>query len=207
MIKISRVYSLLKQGKRSNLEDYIYPSSPQLGKIFSRIYIVCDGVGGETKGEIASKLVAETFGEMLSSMSNITREDIINVLEKATLRIKEYIDVNPEAINMSTTLTMAVINSNEILLAWCGDSKIIHFNAKEIKWKSLDHSLVQHLININEISIEEAKKHPQRNVITRCVNKDTQKEDLDFQVISKIENGDYLMLATDGIFEYSTQLF
>jgi protein phosphatase len=200
MIKISRIHSLLKQGKRNKIEDYIFPSDIT-HKTSNRIFIVCDGVGGEAKGEEASKLVAETFGEMLSSMNQVSQEDILAILEVAVVKIQDYITTNPEASNMSTTLTLASINNDGILLAWCGDSKIIHFNKKHIKWKSLDHSFIQHLININEISPEEALNHPQRNLITRCINKNTNPKDIDFHVIKDIAPGDYLMLATDGIFE------
>jgi protein phosphatase len=200
MFQISKVFSLLDAGKRSSIEDYIYPNLNDVNTK-TKVFVVCDGVGGEAKGEEASKIVAETFGKMLSHLTNITKEDILAALDASLLRFKLFIEDFPEAENMSTTLTLACINKREIIVAWCGDSKIVHFNDKGIKWKSLDHSFVQHLVNINQISLEEASTHPQRNLITRCINLQTTTNDFDFHVIDSIEPNDYLLLASDGIFE------
>jgi hypothetical protein len=102
---------------------------------------------------------------------------------------------------MSTTLTLAVIKENSILVAWCGDSKIYHIRKNKILWKSKDHSLVQHLVDIGEIDEDEAANHPKRNVIFRSISANTKEEDIDFYLLNDIQQDDYLLLATDGIFE------
>jgi PPM family protein phosphatase len=201
MIQVTKIYSLLEKGKRKNIEDSIFPMKGN-ADFNSKVFLVCDGVGGESKGEVASKIVAETIGKALIKQKQpIKKDDILSVIQKAIDEIKNYILDNADATRMSTTLTLAVIQKDGIWVAWCGDSKIYHFREGKVQWKSKDHSLVQHLIDIGEIDEEIAKNHPRKNVITRSISANAKLENIDFHFIKDIKQGDYLLLASDGIFE------
>jgi PPM family protein phosphatase len=201
MIQVTKIYSLLEKGKRKNIEDSIFPMKGN-ADFNSKVFLVCDGVGGESKGEVASKIVAETIGKALIKQKQpIKKDDILSVIQKAIDEIKNYILDNADATRMSTTLTLAVIQKDGIWVAWCGDSKIYHFREGKVQWKSKDHSLVQHLIEIGEIDEEIAKNHPRKNVITRSISANAKLENIDFHFIKDIKQGDYLLLASDGIFE------
>jgi PPM family protein phosphatase len=201
MIQVTKIYSLLEKGNRKNIEDSIFPMKGN-ADFNSKVFLVCDGVGGESKGEVASKIVAETIGKALIKQKQpIKKDDILSVIQKAIDEIKNYILDNADATRMSTTLTLAVIQKDGIWVAWCGDSKIYHFREGKVQWKSKDHSLVQHLIDIGEIDEEIAKNHPRKNVITRSISANAKLENIDFHFIKDIKQGDYLLLASDGIFE------
>lgn len=199
-MKIKNIYSLLEIGKRKNLEDYIFPHLNK-ATVKDRIFIVCDGVGGENKGEVASKITADTIGEYLNGLIEITEQHFEIAFNKVRQNFHTYIEQHPVAAKMTTTLTLAVIKDKSILVAWCGDSRVYHIRNNEIIWKSKDHSLIQHLIDINEISVEEAKSHPNRNIILRSISAETTFDKIDMYEINNIQNGDYILLATDGFFE------
>ena len=198
---VNKVYSLLEIGKRKTLEDYIYPNNNQVNSK-SKVFLVCDGVGGENKGEAASKIVSETLGNILSNLkTDISEDDIESAFKLVNTEFDNYIKLHPEVSKMSTTLTLAVINKANILLAWCGDSRIYYISNNQISWKSKDHSLVQNLIDTNEISKVEAKIHPLRNIITRSISAETTFDKIDFYELKSIDDNDYILLATDGFFE------
>lgn len=201
MIKLKNILFLIEKGKRANIEDYIFPSLNS-AKITDKIFIVCDGVGGENKGEIASKIAAETLGKFLNEVKEtITEKHLQLALNQVRQNFKKHIELHIEASKMSTTLTLAVVNNKNVLLAWCGDSKIYHIRGNKILWKSKDHSLVQHLLDIGEINEQEAIIHPQRNIIVRSISANTKESDVDYHLLNNIKENDYILLATDGIFE------
>lgn len=201
MIGVSAIYPLLAKGKRQKLEDYVYPLSNKFS-LDDRIFIVCDGVGGENKGEVASQIVAETVGNVLNKINGIlSKAHIQQAVLTATDNLKNFINLHPEAEKMSTTFTMAHIGECEVLLAWCGDSKIYHIRGSQIIWKSKDHSLVQHLLDNGEITADEVYTHPNRNIILRSISVRTEVDQISFQRLSEVEEGDYILLATDGLFE------
>ncbi len=201
MTAISAIYALMEKGKRQNVEDYIYP---RLGSALptDRIFIVCDGVGGNSKGEVASQIVAETLGNGLKQAHfPIKVSDIHHTILQAKANLQNFVNLHPDAEKMSTTLTLASFCNNSIQIAWCGDSRIYHIRNGEILWKSKDHSLVQHLVDIGEIRPEEMHTHPNRNVILRSISIRTSIEDISFYRLTDLQKGDYILLASDGIFE------
>lgn len=201
MIKLKSVLFLIEKGKRTNIEDYIFPNL-NLATLKDNIFIVCDGVGGENKGEVASKTTADTFGEFLKEVKGTkTEKHLLLALNQVRQNFKNYINLDADATKMSSTLTLAVINNDDIMLAWCGDSKIYHIRGNKILWKSKDHSLVQHLLDIGEINDHEALSHPKKNIIIRSISTNTKDSDIDFHTLSDIRENDFLLLATDGIFE------
>lgn len=201
MIEINKVFSLIEKGKRIQIEDSIYPPQGS-ATTSSKFFLVCDGVGGENKGEVASKIVANTIGDYLNKTTHkLNKTTILAGIEEAIQGIRKYAIEYPEAVKMSTTLTLASIQKDGIWLVWCGDSKIYHFRNGEVLWKSKDHSLVQHLVDLGEITEEMALTHPRKNVITRSISATTKVEQIDFYFQNDIQSGDYLLLASDGIFE------
>lgn len=202
MLSIKSVSYLNELGKRENLEDNIYPP-PGKASTKDRVFVVCDGVGGEAKGEIASGLICESIGFYFSNKS--LKEANKNRIEKAILyannKLAEYIVTDPSARKMSSTLTLVLINDNTVMAAWCGDSRIHHIRNGKILWKSADHSLVNELIKRDEITESEAKTHPQKNVILRSLNALNQNNTVEYEALTDIKPGDFILLCTDGILE------
>jgi len=189
-------------GGRANNEDAIFPSSPQKS---DAVFLVCDGVGGQAKGEIASKLICEHFPNYLKN--KIGSFKYKSTLEKGLRYVEEklrkYIEKNPDAQDMASTLTILYVleQENSAILGWVGDSRIYHIRDGKILYQTRDHSHVQDLVDMGEISIEEAKVHPKRNVITRAVSGKVYSRISSHRIQDVLEN-DFFLLCTDGILEH-----
>lgn len=197
---LKHIFYLNEQGRRKNIEDSLFPH-PEKASLNNRVFLVCDGVGGENKGEEASRIVCETVGSYLEKRDRITTSDLKEALEKTIFELNLFVSRYPEARHMSTTLTLVFIQNDGIWVAWCGDSRVYHVREGLVRWHTRDHSLVQQLIDSGEISEQEARTHPRRNIILRSINPDSHKNDIEIHWLSKVKSGDYLLLCTDGLLE------
>ena len=201
-ITLERPYAISEKGRRSNNEDSIYPLS-ELVTSNQKLFIVCDGVGGAEKGEIASSLACESFQTFFSTFihGDPTKEFIKKAVQYTETRFDEYVAAHPESKGMATTLTMAYVGESGITMAHIGDSRIYHFHKGELSYKTDDHSLVNSLVKLGQITPEEAANHPQKNIITRAIMGSDQATDADVTLLTNIESGDYVLMCTDGVTE------
>lgn len=199
---LTNIFYLNEQGKRKNIEDHIFPA-PGKATNENKLFIVCDGVGGLSKGEEASRIACKGISEYILSLhsKNINSKDIDAAVDSAVEQMHEYAAIYPAAEQMSTTLTLAYLQDKSIWVAWCGDSRIYHIRSGKVIWQSKDHSLVQQLIEAGEISKEEALYHPQKNIILRSLSAANRNVNIDTHFIAEIIPGDFLLLCTDGILE------
>lgn len=204
-IAIGKPCAISEKGCRLNNEDSIYPS-PEAVNTNQKLFLVCDGVGGAEKGEIASSLACEYFQTYFSTFleGNPTPAFINKALQYTEARFDGYINEHPEATGMATTLTMLYIGTNGITLAHIGDSRIYQFRGGEIIFKTKDHSLVNSLIDLGKITSEEAVNHPQKNVIIRAIQGTKQPTEADVVLIDDIQPNDYFFMCTDGVLENFT---
>lgn len=200
---LSTIFYLNEQGKRQKLEDCIYPN-PGNATQDDILFMVCDGVGGHSKGEEASRIACEAMSTFFRDES--WREEAFDVTMEKAVRyaiseMREFVVRHPDAGEMSTTLALACLQPSGVAVAWCGDSRIYHIREGEVLWKSRDHSFVQHLVDLGEITPEEASHHPRRNVISRSINPRGDASATDTAFIHDIQPGDYLLLCSDGLLE------
>ncbi|MEP6748936.1 MAG: protein phosphatase 2C domain-containing protein [Bacteroidota bacterium] len=203
MIVAKQIFSLNEQGKRRNNEDNIYPPKGS-ANTSDKLFIVCDGVGGETKGEVASEMVCTAINQYISKQQlplSDGHQTIENAILFANSKLAEYITKDVAAERMSTTLTLILMNQQSVIAAWCGDTRIHHIRDGRVLWKSDDHSLVHELVRNGEISQAEARTHPRRNVITRCLNGQNVNNKVDFHEITGCKADDFFLLCTDGFLE------
>lgn len=188
-----------------NNEDSIYPS-PEAISANQKLFLVCDGVGGAEKGEIASSLACEYFQTYFSTFleGNPTPEFIKKALLYTEASFDSYVAYHPEAAGMATTLTMLYVGTNGITLAHIGDSRIYQFRKGEIVYKTKDHSLVNSLLDLGQITPEEAAIHPQRNVILRAIQGTRKPTEAEIVLIEDVQPDDYFFLCTDGVMENFT---
>lgn len=191
-------------GKRANNEDMIYPFDGSATKE-DRLFLVCDGVGGANKGEVASMMVCELFQAYFqeNDLQHVTKSDLEDALRFVEEKMYEYTLEHPECAGMASTLTLLHLNDEQNIatLAWVGDSRIYHIRAGEILYETEDHSLVNELLKRGEITAEEAKVHPQRNVILRAISGSDNPSQISVHQIEEIEAGDFFLLCSDGILE------
>lgn len=199
---LKSIFYLNQQGRRSNIEDSIYPF-PENASASDKLFVVCDGVGGESKGEEASRIVCESVPAYFQGhpTQEVDRNYVHQAIGFAIDQMNRYVKRDPGAQRMSTTLTMCYLESNSIVVAWCGDSRVYHFRDGEILWKTTDHSLVAQLVKQGEITEEEARVHPKKNYILRSLNAGANPNDVEIHFISDFKEGDHILLCTDGVLE------
>ena len=118
----------------------------------------------------------------------------------------DYLETHPEATGMASTLTLLLISDegDKALIGWVGDSRVYHIRDGEILFQTKDHSVVQGMVDMGEITEEEAQTHPKRNIITRAIN-GTNPTRIDQEIITDIKKNDFFFLCTDGILETLTK--
>ncbi|GHV49704.1 serine/threonine protein phosphatase [Bacteroidia bacterium] len=202
-ITIGKPCAISEKGNKTNNEDFIYPS-PEVVTSDQRLFLVCDGVGGAEKGEVASALACEHFQTYFSSMlgrEEPTYEFIQKAIQYTEANFDTYVDEYPEAKGMGTTLTMLYIGASGITLAHIGDSRIYQFRNGEIVYRTEDHSLVNSFVKLGQITPEEAMHHAQKHVILRSIQGSDSHVEADVAFVDDVQPGDYFFLCTDGIME------
>ena len=199
-------YSIYETGQRSNQEDSIYPpfsEKPSNGNLF----ILCDGMGGHADGEVASQVVCTTLSKFFDEhplKDGTIEEDVFNAALNAAYDALDDRDYEGFEKKMGTTLTFVKLHEGGCFMAHIGDSRIYHIrpSEKRILHKTRDHSLVNDLVELGEITASEAKTSRQKNVITRAMQPHLDvraKADCFNQTDIKV--GDYFYMCSDGMLE------
>jgi len=186
-------------GKRDNQED-------ALSQWDNRLFVLCDGMGGHEKGEVASQTVCQSivkwFEENIKDLS-FSDDQLREAIEYAYQQLDQYADGNPK--QMGTTLTLIYIGNNGITAAYMGDSRIYHFRfdmEHPVLFISRDHSLAFDLYQTGEITYEEMSTFPQKNIVTRAMTPGkSNRMQPDIIHITDIKSGDWFYLCSDGMLE------
>jgi serine/threonine protein phosphatase PrpC len=171
--------------------------------------IVADGMGGEAGGEVASRLAIRTLVDLVLDTPDwilrLDEERIKVVIERAKARIREIgalitrqATEDPRLWRMGTTMTMAYNLGHELLLAHVGDSRAYHFRDGELQQLTRDHTMAQKLIDLGELSRDEATAQRLRHVLTNALGRDGRDVQVDVLRL-RIRDGDSLLLCTDGL--------
>lgn len=204
-----KAYNLQELGQRQNQEDFLFPA---LGKSTpdDRLFVLCDGMGGHEKGEVASATVCETISSTILSAWNPNEALSDELFLQALSAAYEALDAkdNSEERKMGTTLTFLCLHTNGATVAHIGDSRIYQLrpaskkSQARIVFRTQDHSLVNDLVKIGEITEEEAKHHPQKNVLTRAMQpRQEHRAKADIAHLTDIQPGDYFYMCSDGMLE------
>jgi len=199
-IALGNPIAISEKGRRSHNEDAIYPSS-ELADLDQKLFIVCDGVGGAEKGEIASSLACESIQTFFSTFleGDPSPAFIHKAIQYTETQFDEYTTTHPEAKGMATTMTLIYIGDSTVMLAHIGDSRIYQFRNGQTVFQTNDHSLVNTYVNQGILSPEEAFNHPQKNIITRAIQGTNKLTEADIVSLIDIQPGDYLFMCTDGV--------
>lgn len=195
--------AVCEKGGRTNNEDYIYPLA-ECADHGQRLFLVCDGVGGADRGEIASALACDalqTFFATFLGDEDPTTEFIQRAVHYTETRFDSYLQLHPEAMGMATTMTLAYIGKKSLTLAHIGDSRIYYIRNGQALYRSEDHSLVNSLVRLGRITAEEARSHPQRNLILRAIQGSHAPTEAEVIQWHDIKTGDWLFLCSDGTLE------
>ena len=183
---------------REHNEDSVTALKNASGEV---LMAVADGMGGHRGGEIASSIAISHIGKRFSEISSIgNKEDAINwikdVVSEANVLIYKYTSENPESTGMGTTLVLCVLTKNFLLFGNIGDSSGYVLRNEKLHKVTTDHTLVNLLVKSGELTEEEAKNHPRKNVLMKALGATT-KVEMDIIEVESDING--IMLCSDGL--------
>lgn len=159
--------------------------------------LVCDGMGGARSGNIASAMAAQRFAQVVSTLNGSPGERLTQAVKEANAVVYQRGLQDLDCWGMGTTLVAALVNEREAHIVNVGDSRCYHISEGRIWQVTQDHSLVAELVTLGQITPEEAKSHPNRNIITRALGTEPEvKGDL---YLEPMKPGDRLLLCSDGL--------
>ena len=165
--------------------------------------VVCDGMGGVAGGRLASSIAVDRFQKEIArvlkdhmSLQQISQaaDYTVSIVNDA---IRKRASEDEAYRNMGTTLVCALARDKQVVIINVGDSRAYHISRDGIRQVSRDHSLVEVLVERGDLTPEEAKHHPQRNLITRALGPEASVQTDSFYV--EWEQGDFLLLCSDGL--------
>lgn len=162
---------------------------------------VADGMGGHNAGEVASSIAIMHIGKRFKALSTIgNKEDAIHWLKETVSEINvllyKYTEENPESTGMGTTFVLALITKDFLLFGNIGDSSGFVIKNGKLHKITTDHTLVNLLVKSGELTEEEAKEHPRKNVLMKALGSSTTVEMDIFDVETNIDG---IMLCSDGL--------
>lgn len=165
--------------------------------------VVCDGMGGNAGGNVASSTAVKSISDRITSTyrdgmtSSSIKNLLITAITNANYEIYDMACASPELQGMGTTVVAAIITEGTVYVAHAGDSRAYLISKGEIRQITKDHSVVQDMVEKGELTPDEAKRHPRKNLITRALGVDELIK-IDFSAESTTED-DVLLICTDGL--------
>lgn len=202
-IEIYSPQTIHEIGQRPNQEDSLFPL---LATEKDRMFILCDGMGGHEKGEVASQTVCDSMSCFINKNMKgcFLSDDLFHDAVAETCRNLDKLGDN-SIRKMGTTMAFVYLHEKGAFMAHIGDSRIYHVRSSEHKilYKSRDHSLVYDLFMAGEITQEEMRTYSRKNVITRALMPQLEeKPQIDITHTTDILQGDYFYLCSDGMLEH-----
>ena len=177
-------------------QDYVFTSAAPIGNL-PNLLVVADGMGGHRAGEYASRLAVEVLKQSLEDSVETNPETMIrNAIAHANEGVLNAAKQDENLNGMGTTLVVATVIERTLYFANVGDSRLYLIN-DDIKQLSRDHSLVQEMVRLGGINRDEAKHHPDKNIITRAIGVKDEVE-IDFFEY-RLKKEDIILMCTDGL--------
>ncbi|MBU2871351.1 Stp1/IreP family PP2C-type Ser/Thr phosphatase [Colwellia sp. E2M01] len=202
----NHIKALCHQGViRSNNEDAIkYGVNEALGFTWM---IIADGMGGHNAGEVASAMLVNQISKAVEPSTFVKPSNwqnwIIEQLNLANIAIFQASQENPAQQGMGTTGVLVIIENNRGYIGWVGDSRLYLLKEHELVQQTVDHTMLQELVNKGAISAETAKNANTKNLLSQAIGV-SEKISVDTTTIT-INNSDTIMLSTDGLHDHLTE--
>lgn len=183
---------------RERNEDSVTICENETGE---KLLIVADGMGGHKDGEVASSIALGLISERFKSISSIgNKEDAINWIQstvsEANVAIFKYVSEHKESEGMGTTIVLAILTPSFLLIGNIGDSSGYVYKNGKMHKITVDHTLVNLLVKSGELTEEEAKNHPKKNVLMKALGSSTNVEMDIFNVELTVDG---IFLCSDGL--------
>ena len=208
-------FSILEYGQRKDAqgnphqEDSLFPVHNQLSDD-DRLFIVCDGMGGHDFGEVASATVCEAMSKAILEKTSET-DFTDDILKEAIQQAYDALDARDtgSAKKMGTTMTVLKLHQQGATIAHIGDSRVYHIRpgkdaeTTRILHVTKDHSLLNSLLDVGELTPEDIPNFKQKNVITRAMGADATVKCDTF--LETLKPGQFLLLCSDGLIREVTE--
>ena len=177
-------------------QDYIFVSEEPIGNL-PNLFLVADGMGGHKAGDLASEYtVAEVLEAVSKSMQTIPYQILKGAFQYANQKLLEKAGESDSYTGMGTTLVAATVKNDAVYVVNVGDSRLYKIGDK-IEQITEDHSLVEEMVRMGEISKEQARNHPDKNIITKAMGvSDTVEPDY---FDTDLQKGECLLMCSDGL--------
>ena len=192
-----KYYAMTDVGRRREMnQDYVYATGQPIGP-FPNLLVVADGMGGHKAGDFASKFTVEVVKrEIAGSRSRKPEKVMHDAIQVANRELIRVVSRDVKLEGMGTTLVVATVIGDTLYFANIGDSRLYLID-DNIKQLSKDHSLVEEMVRLGGIKAEDARNHPDKNIITRAMGVKDEAE-ADFYEF-RIKRGDKILMCTDGL--------
>ena len=192
-----KVYSVTDVGqKRKVNQDYVFASEQAVGNL-TNLFVVADGMGGHNAGDFASSFAVQVLLDTVKADAEYNPIKIIRkAIENANLKLLEQAAKNEGMSGMGTTMVAVTVVDHYAYVANVGDSRLYVMD-DGIRQITKDHSLVEEMVRMGEISREDARNHPDKNIITRALGA-KEEVDIDFFDI-KLHPDSIILLCSDGL--------
>lgn len=187
---------------RANNEDsgsIVRDSSSNQGSRL--LVVVADGMGGHNAGEIASSTAISVIEAAYGRMQAEPAIQLKEALENANLTIHRKSTRNAETDGMGTTCTALLLQDGYAYSAHVGDSRMYLIRNDAIYLMTEDHSAVMELVKTGKLTLEEARHHPDKNLVTRCLGTRPQVEVSSWPEPLPLHPGDHFLLCSDGLYD------
>ena len=177
-------------------QDYIFVSEEPIGNL-PNLFLVADGMGGHKAGDLASEYTVAKVQEAVSkSMQTIPYQMLKGAFQYANQKLLEKAGESDSYTGMGTTLVAATVKNDAVYVVNVGDSRLYKIGDK-IEQITEDHSLVEEMVRMGEISKEQARNHPDKNIITKAMGvSDTVEPDY---FDTDLQKGECLLMCSDGL--------
>lgn len=192
-----RVYSGTDIGRsRSVNQDYVYVSETPVGNL-PNLFIVADGMGGHNAGDFASAFAVRVMVDSVKEDADFNPVKVIrHGIEVANHELIEQAKKSEERKGMGTTMVVATVVGNYVYVANVGDSRL-YVIGNRITQITKDHSLVQEMVRMGELTEEDARNHPDKNIITRALGAE-ETVNIDFFDF-RLEKDSNILMCSDGL--------
>ena len=192
-----KVFSATDIGRKRQVnQDFIFTSEGAVGNL-PNLLVVADGMGGHNAGDFASRYGVSVLVESVRKDRNFNPVKILrNAIEAANREVLTQARIDPAMSGMGTTMVACTIVGGYAYVANVGDSRL-YVQASELTQITQDHSLIAEMVRLGELTPEEGRNHPDKNIITRAVGT-SEEVRIDFFDI-KLEPGNRILMCSDGL--------
>ncbi len=177
-------------------QDYVFVSKNPVGNL-PNLFVVADGMGGHNAGDFASSHAVQILVDEIRKDADFNPIKVLrHAIETANTEILDRAQQEESMKGMGTTIVAAAIVGHYVYVANVGDSRL-YLIQDQIRQITRDHSLVQEMVRMGELKPEEARNHPDKNIITRALGAE-RTVDIDFFDL-KLEPGSTILMCSDGL--------